>query len=185
MLSSQFRTSGLPGCMNVCLCVRLACVGGRDRVSNWGKTTHVWAKEGLTWNCHCIEINSLSHSLYLCSVCFLTWKKMNKSFTTCRSLFCLFHVTQLQLWGKRAEYTNVRWVQQQIHFKAFGENKMVHLVVHITFTKVLYFRTIWCHSTPPHVRGKYEMFLIHFYSTLFDFRFYLKTYCLKKYGASS
>lgn len=82
-------------CMNVCVSVS---VRGRDRVSNWGKTSRVWAKEGLTWNCHCIEITSLSHSLYLCSVCFLTWKKWIK---------VLLHVCLFFMCNYRCKILNV------------------------------------------------------------------------------
>lgn len=82
-------------------CAREWSVGVHPRARQGFKLrkdfTCLGKKEGLTWNCHCIEISSLSHSLYLCSVCFLTWKKMNKSFTTCLSPSLSLCV----LWGRR------------------------------------------------------------------------------------
>lgn len=89
-------------------------------------------KEGLTWNCHCIEISSLSHSLYLCSVCFLTWKKMNKSFTTCLSPSLSLCV----LWGRRTweyvQYEQHVQISDNIYifvftFKVFKVNFAVFL----------------------------------------------------------
>lgn len=70
------------------LCQSLVCVfEGKTGFQTEKTRTFLGAKLGVTWNCHCIEINSLSRSLYLCSVFWTSKILIKKSFTT--SLYVL------------------------------------------------------------------------------------------------
>lgn len=77
----------------VCVCMSVCVIEGKTGFQT-KKNLCVWAKLGLTWSCHCIEINSLSCSLYLCSV-FWLGKILIKRFTTCFYLFILLTNQQI------------------------------------------------------------------------------------------
>lgn len=90
--------SGLPRC--VCVRGNVRAVPWRPRVRQGVKLSKDFTLQGrvgggLTWKCHCIEIDSLSRSLYLRSVCFLTWKNLIKVLLH----VCLMVVAHSQLWS--------------------------------------------------------------------------------------